>query len=245
MDGRKLAFGIGLIVAGLLAGTRSADALILNNGDAVGANYTIQGIDAGVTVDFTATAPAAGNSNTIGKLTVTMSHSGLAPLGFTLTENAPAAATSAASGGLRLLLDVKDTNGMTVDWVDYHIHAEDNAEDVNAIRQTLMPNESSHLIDAHFHDTAAGFGSNPLVLQGSGDNVTDLNFGLGSPVTPGNDFTASNILLHERDFQGFQRTFQITMNPTVVPEPPTFVLTALGIVGFLAGTRRRRLAGNF
>jgi hypothetical protein len=122
-----------------------------------------------------------------------MSHASVTALGFTLSETAAALATSTASGGLRLLIDVIDTNGMGVDWVDYHISAGDNAEDVNAIRATLSPGEGSHLIDAHFHDTTTGFGSNPLVLQGSGDNVTDLAFGLGAAVASTNDFTASNI----------------------------------------------------
>lgn len=236
MDWKKLTLSMGLVLAVLLAGARSADAGLINNGDPVGPRYTIQSIDAGVMVDFVATAPADGNSNTIGKLTVTMSHSNLLPLGFRLTGNAAATATSSASGGLRLLLSLKDTNAMTVAWTDYHIHAEDNAEDVNAIRQTIMPNEGFHRIDAHFHNTPDGFGSSPLVLQGIGDNVTDLNYVLGSPVDPGKDFTASNILLHEREFIGFKRDFQVTFNPTV-PEPATFALAALGIFAVMGGFR--------
>ena len=50
----------GIFYLGLLAGTSRA--AVINNGDAVGGNYTIQGIDAGITVDFTAHAPAAGNT---------------------------------------------------------------------------------------------------------------------------------------------------------------------------------------
>ncbi len=204
----------------------------------MGGAYTIENIDPGAAVDFTATTPAAGNNTTIGKLTITMSHASVTPLGFTLSETVAAVATSSASGGLRLLIDVIDTNGMVVSWVDYHIHAEDNAEDVNAIRATLSPGEGSHKIEAHFHDSTAGFGSAPLVLQGSGDNVTDLDYGLGAAVAPANDFTASNILLHERDFIGFRRQFQLTFAPSIIPEPSTFLLVASGIVG-LAASRRR------
>ena len=219
----------------LLAGARSAEAAAILNGGAVGANYTIENIDAGVAVDW---APGAGPNTTIGKLTITMSHTNLAYIGFTLKETAAAGATSSASGGLRLLIDVIDTNGMVTDWVDYHILAEDTPETVDAIRE-LSPNETSHLIDAHFHDTTEGFGSSPLVLQGSGDNVTSLNFGLGAAVTPTNDFTASNILLHERDFIGFSREFRVTFAPSIIPEPSTFLLVASGMVG-LAARRRRR-----
>jgi hypothetical protein len=139
MDGKKLGLVIGLLSAGLFGGVRSGHAVAIMNGDPVGANYTIESIDAGVAVDFTATAPNAGNSNTIGKLTVTMSHSSLVFLGFTLHENAKAMMSSAANGGLRLLMDVVDTNGMTLSWVDYHIQTQDNAEDVNAIRALLGP----------------------------------------------------------------------------------------------------------
>ena len=136
MRWRRLPLSIALVTAGFLA-RREGIAARITNGDPVGTRYTIQSIDAGVTVDFGATAPNEGNSNTIGKLTARMSHTNLLPLGFSLTENEAATTTSAASGGLRLLLDVRDTSGMAMAWTDYHIHAEDNAEDVNAIRQLL------------------------------------------------------------------------------------------------------------
>jgi len=238
MDGRKLGLVIGLLSAGLFADFQTGQAVPLMNGDPVGPNYTIESIDAGVAVDFTATAPNAGNSNTIGKLTVTMSHSSLVFLGFMLHENAVAAMSSAANGGLRLLMDVVDTNGMTLSWVDYHIETQDNAEDVNAIRALLRPNEGLHLIEAHFH-TPDNFASNPLVLKSSGDNEPELDFGLGSPVDPGKKFMASNILLHERDFAGFQRGFRVQNIPTV-PEPTSLALTVLGILGVLGGGRRWR-----
>ncbi|MBI4903483.1 MAG: PEP-CTERM sorting domain-containing protein [Acidobacteria bacterium] len=225
---RKSALSLGLLTVVLLAGANSAGAAIITNGDAVGPNYTIQAIDPGVSVDFVATVPAAGNNNTIGKLTVTMSHLNLFPLSFRLTENAAATVTSGASAGLRLLLDVRDTNGMVVPWFDYHIHAEDNAEDVRAIQALFGPGEGSHLVAAHFHDSTTGFGSNPLVILGLADNVVDLNYGLGAMVNPGQLFSANNILLHERDFAGFQRDFQVTFTPSV-PEPATFALAALGI----------------
>src|SRR5438105_2496817 len=174
---KRLALGTSLFAFGIIVAARPTGAAMVNNGDPIGPNYKIGSIDAGVGVDFTATAPDPSNSNTIGKLTVTMGHTNTNALGFHLTENAPAAASSSASGGLRLLMDVKDTNGMTLDWIDYHIVATDNAENVNAIRQTLMPNEGTHSVEAHFH---GGPGS-PLVIQGIDDNVTALNYGLGSP----------------------------------------------------------------
>lgn len=218
-------FACGFLVCSLVAGGSSAG--VINNGDPVGANYKIQGIDAGVSVDFTAYAPAAANSTTIGKLTITMNHGGLNWLGFSLKQNAAAENDSSASGGLRLLLDVIDKNGMTVDWKDYHIRA------VDAAVPGTPGNEDGHLGVAHFHNTNENFGATPLVLQGNGDNVKIMDFGLGALVAPNATFTASNILLHERSYATMQREFRIEAIPSV-PEPASILLAAFGIVGLLA-----------
>lgn len=230
----KLALGLAPVALLLLAEMHGANAAIIVNNDPVGANYTIQGIDAGVVVDFTATVPTPGNNNTIGKLTLTTSHTLFNWLGFTLKENAAAIANSAsAGGGLRLLLDVVDKNGMLVTtWSDYHIRAVDTSSPVNP------GNQDNHLAVAHFHDTTAGFGSNPLVLEGLGDNVKQLNFGLGAPVAPGATFTATNILLHERDYAGLQREFRIEAIPSV-PEPSTLVAWSLLLGLTISGGRWR------
>jgi hypothetical protein len=233
MSRSKLALYLGFVVLLLLAEMHSGHAAIINNNDPVGANYTIQAIDAGVTVDFTPHVAAPANNNTIGKLTLTPNHAALNWLGFTLKENAAAGATSVASGGLRVLLDVVDQNGMVVPWIDYHIRAVDTSAPVEP------GNEAFHLAVAHFHDTTAGFGSNPLVLMGVGDNVIQLDYGLGAPVAPGATFTATNILLHERDYEGLQREFRIETIPSV-PEPASFVLAAIGLIGLVAWRRRKR-----
>jgi hypothetical protein len=223
------AFPLAFLLLLLLTGTSSVYALPIVNGGAVGANYTIQGIDAGVAMDFMAHAPAGVNNNTIGKLTMVTSHMTYDWLGFSLKQNAPAAANSAASGGLRLLLDVIDTNGMQVPWDEYKIRAVDKAAPANPGGQ------GNHLGIAHFHDTTAGFKGDPLVLKGEGDNVIQLNFGLGALVMPGNKFTATNILLHERDYQGMQREFRVE---TRVPEPGTLSMSLLGICALFALRRR-------
>ena len=242
---RQFASGLivaGLLVAGLLVGAWSADAAIINNGGAVGANYTIQGIDVAGSVDFTPHAPVPGtgagqNNNTIGKLTLTPNHAALVWLGFTLKQNAAAGADSNITGGLRVLLDVVDTNGMLVPWIDYHIRAVDNT-----------PNgpeddpDGGHRTTAHFHNNSFGFGSGPLVMQGNPNNTVQINYGLGAPVNPTATFTASNILLHERDFMGLQREFRIETIPSV-PEPTTFVLAAMGLLGLIALLRRQRDVG--
>ena len=234
MNRPKFRCVLALIGAMLLAGAQLADAAPITNGGAVGTGYTIESIDGGVTMDFTPHMPAGGNLGTIGKLTMTLSHSSLVWLGFTLHQNAAAASDSSVSGGLRVLLDVKDTNGMTLPWIDYHIHAADFAD----IDVQPPPNESGHLAVAHFHDD--NLASGPLVLQGSGNNVTTLNFGLGAPVAPGGLFTATDILVHERDFAGYQREFRIETIPSVVPEPTAFVLAALGMLGLVTCARQRR-----
>jgi hypothetical protein len=94
---------------------------------------------------------------------------------------------------------------------------------------------------AHFHDTNDNFGSGPLVLQGNGDNVVQLNFGLGFAVVPGATFTASNILLHERSYAGLQRDFRVETIPSI-PEPASWVLAAIAGGGLLlaAGRKGRR-----
>jgi len=213
-----------------------AKSAIINSGDPVGTSgYNVASIDAGVSIDFAATTPNSANSNTIGKLTVTLTHSNLNFLGFNLVQEAPGGNQNFSAGaGLRLLVDVIDTNGMTAPWVDYHIRATDFSPITNP------GDETSHLPSAHFHDTNSAFGSNPLVLQGEGDNVTQLNFGLGSPVNPGNKFTASNILLHERNYADISRSFRVELAPSITPEPSTFVVfVGLG-AGALGFARRKR-----
>jgi hypothetical protein len=128
-----------------------------------------------------------------------------------------------------------DTNGMTRPWIDYHIRAMDFTTTANP------GSEISHLSVAHFH-TPNAFSSGPLALSSDGDNVTKLDFGLGSQVNPGANFTASNILLHERDYSDVARSFRVEFAPSV-PEPSTFVLF-LGM-GAIAGLGRwQRKAGT-
>lgn len=241
MNRRQLGLSIGLVGAALLALVRSADAALIGNGDPVGGAYTIANISAGLKIDFTAHTPdTKANSNTIGRLTVEMSHSSLVWLGFDLNEtDEPVADSPTASGGFRVLVDVIDINGMTVDWVDYHIRAVE-------LGASPEPGTSSHKAVAHFHDSASGsdltLSSAPLVLQGVSDNVVQLDFGLGAPVVPTDDFGAADILLHERDFAGYQRMFRVETIPSVVPEPTTFMLAAFGILALIACAWRPRFA---
>ena len=239
MNRRVFKFALGFVAAALLAALPTADAAIINNGDPVGANYKIQGINVLGSVDFTAHVPVSGNeagqnSNTIGKLTLTLNHAALAWQGFTLKQNAAAGADSKITGGLRLLLDVVDTNGMQVPWIDYHIRAVDNTPNGPADDP-----DGGHRTTAHFHDGTFGYAAGPLGLYGASNNVTQLNYHLGTQVNPGGTFTASNILLHERDFMGLQREFTIETIPSI-PEPTTFALGALGMLGLIVGARRRR-----
>ena len=237
---RKFGFALGLVAAALLAGLPTVEAAIVNNGGAIGANYTIAGIDVAGSVDFTAHAAVPGddatmgqNSNTIGKITLTLNHAGLVWLGFTLTQNLAAVplVDGGATGGLRLLFDVVDTNGMIVPWVDYHIRAVD---------ANNIAGGAGHLKVAHFHDVNSGFGSGPLVIQGVSDNVVQLNFGLGAAVAPGNDFTASNILLHERDIANVQRSFRVETIPSIVPIPGAVWLFGSGLLALVGFAKRRR-----
>ncbi|MEK7248767.1 MAG: PEP-CTERM sorting domain-containing protein [Chloroflexota bacterium] len=58
-------------------------------------------------------------------------------------------------------------------------------------------------------------------------------------VAPAATFTATNILLHERDYVGLQREFRIETIPSV-PEPASFVLAAAGLIGLVGWRRRKR-----
>lgn len=238
-------FASGLMVAGLLVSAGTAHAAIVNNGDPIGTDYKIFGISVAGSVDFTPHTPVSGtvegtNNFTIGKLTLTLNHGALVWEGFDLVQNGipGEGANFGASAGLRVLLDVVDENGMEVPWIDYHIRAVDNT-----VGGPAHDPDASHSPQAHFHDTTFGFGSSPLVVQGNADNVLQINYGLGTAVNPGGTFTASNILVHERNWAGLQRQFRIETIPSV-PEPTTFLLAAVALFGWIAVIARRRQAGR-
>ena len=236
-----LGYTFGLVAVAMLGISPSAEAVFLSNGDAVGSAYTIQNISPGLTIDFTTHTPAPANANTIGELTMFASHSSFVWLGFDLLENAPAAADSGENGGLRVLLDVRDTNAFSpvMGWRDYHIRAVDHTPiDFSGLPPDERPNENFHKTIAHFHDSAPGYDSAPLSQQGNHNNVVRLDFGLPAPVPQGVEFTVNDILIHERDFAGHQRSFRVETIPT--PEPTTFALVTLGMLGLVAFARRRR-----
>jgi hypothetical protein len=233
---RQFAFAIGFAAALAFSLPELVSGAIISSGDAVGTTgYHVASVDAGVTLDFTGpTTGTTANSFTVGVITVTLSHTNLNPLGFSLVEETPGGLQDfRAAQGLRLLLNVVDTNGMILPWVGYNITANDTS---------TVPNpgtEDAHLSLAHFHNTNSAFGSNPLVLQGDGDNVKQLNFGLGSSVSSGDKFTASNILLHERDYADVSRSFNIQLAPVISPEPSSFVLFC-GLGAAFVWVRRRK-----
>ena len=143
--------------------------------------------------------------------------------------------TSAATGGLRLLMSVIAANNGILPWAGYVISALDQSH-VDAAGNNI----DDHKQDAHFHDTPKGFDSTPLALKGIGDNVYDLTYGLGTIVEVDELFKADNILLHERFFAGTQRVFDISLRP--VPEPGTLWLAGPLLLLLLHGRRRLQRA---
>ena len=221
-----------------LMAAQPAQAALVSVGDAIGAGWVVDSIDAGVTLDFTDTVPAAGvggNSSTRGFLLVDVGHVDFSARKFRLRQTTALndITTSAVSGGLRLLMSVIAANNGILPWSGYLITALDQSH-VDAAGIKI----DDHKQDAHFHNTPNGFGSTPLVLKGPGDNVLDLTYGLGSKVDANELFKADNILVHERFFAQTQRVFDIILRP--LPEPGTLWLAGPLILLLLRG--RRRLA---
>lgn len=220
--GRRMCVIGGLLL--LLAGSPAHPALV-SVGDAIGDGWIISSIDAGITLDFTATAPAPANSSTRGVLVVDVGHTDLSSLKFGLRQTTAIAdiSTSSTSGGLRLLMNLIATDNGARPWTGYLI----SALELSHVDPTGL-STGTHLQDAHFHNTAAGFAANPLVLVGMGDNLASLAFGMGTEVAVNDSFTVDNILLHERYFEGMQRNFEIELQP--ISEPPTLLILVVALL---------------
>ena len=224
----------------VLVAAQPAQAVLVSVGDAIGVGWVVDSIDAGVTLDFTSTVPASGamgNSSTRGFLLVDVGHVDFTARKFRLRQTTALAdiSTSAATGGLRLLMSVIAANNGILPWAGYVISALDQSH-VDAAGNNI----DDHKQDAHFHDSPKGFDSTPLALKGIGDNVYDLTYGLGTIVEVDELFKADNILLHERFFAGTQRVFDISLRP--VPEPGTLWLAGPLLLLLLHGRRRLQRA---
>lgn len=228
---------LGCALLALMA-AQPAQAIPVLVGGAIGVGWEVDNIDAGVTLDFTSTDPANGNSNTRGLLLVKVGHADFSSRKFGLRQTTAlnAIVTSNPGDGLRLLMRVIAANNGTLPWAGYVISALDRSH-VDAAGLTI----GGHKQDAHFHDSPDEFGSIPLALSGIGNNVYDLTYGLGTivgidPLLDANLFSANNILVHERFFEGKQRVFDISLRP--VPEPGTLWLAGPLILLLLRGQRR-------
>ena len=220
-----------------VAAAHPAQAVLVSVGDAIGAGWVVDSIDAGVTLDFTDTVPASGaggNSSTRGFLLVDVGHVDFSARKFRLRQTTALndITTSSPGGGLRLLMSVIAANNGILPWAGYVISAFDQSH-VDAAGNNI----DDHKQDAHFHNTPNGFGSTTLALKGPGDNVYDLTYGLGALVDVNELFKADNILVHERFFAQTQRVFDISLRP-VVPEPGTLWLVGPLILLLLRGRRR-------
>src|SRR5262245_1187613 len=207
-------------LAGILSHAEFAKAAIttLTSGNnlpvvAQGSTWSIHAIDNGITkVEFDNTTSGSGATFTIGKIIVTLNHTNLDFVGFVLVQNDPAAATPTDDrAGLRVFLEVHDTNGLTTGaWTDYDIRTIDTRPEGVPFN---ADDEANHLALAHFHATTST--SDPLVLQAPKNNVTELNYALGAAVPVGDKFNADAILIHERYYQGAARQFTIQFAPSV------------------------------
>lgn len=213
-----------------------AGAVLISAGDPLVTGWVVDNVDPGVTLDFTAHTPTTANSRTEGKLLVDVGHVNVTPLKFGLRQTTAVddIETEGAGDGLRLLMDVIAANNGTFEWVGYRIWAVDKSP-------FELSGPTDHLPIAHFHNTPTGFASSPLVSQGPANNVTGLSYGLGTSVLPDDLFTASNILLHERNFERLQRNFDVYLQP--IPEPATLTLFGAGLaLAPLLLRRRARVA---
>jgi hypothetical protein len=245
---RTMVLTAALLVLGLETPAR-ADFILGTRG------YSITNLDAtghapGITVSYDETAGMFPDTKApfAGTLTVDVSFSTLNTVILHFVQTSQVGGT-AAGGGLRLAFVSLNSNQTTGNWYgfSYFLRDQTNLSNVN------VGNESSHLSVAHFHPQSDPMNTGTPVytttafsVVSDGDNRNLIGLGNGT-VTPGNEFTLNNALLHERNYldssgQPVLQSFDLELTP--VPAPPAVVLVGLGVgcVALRRYVKRRAIA---
>ncbi len=193
-----------------------------------------------------------------GTLTIDASFSSDAPIVINFQQTGtPSSISAASNSGLRLALStlIASLSGtQTTPWVGFTYTLEDMT---NFPPNFNMGTQTAHLGIAHFHPqviTQSGLNTysvSAFSVTSGEDNEGFIGLGNGE-LDPGGEFTLSNALIHERNYQDMNmnpilRNFDLILTPTPsgVPEPATLTLASISALIMAGFTWRKRQTGRF
>jgi hypothetical protein len=222
-----------LLVLGLATPAR-ADFILGTRGYSI-TNLDNTGHAPGITVSYVEPGGTFPDTNApfAGTLTVDVSFSTLNTVILNFKQTSQVGGTT-AGGGLRLAFVSLNSYQTTSTCTGFNYFLRDQTD----LSKVNVGNETSHLSVAHFHPQSDPMATGTPVytttafsVVSDGDNKNFIGLGNGT-VTPGNEFTLNNALLHERNYydnsgQPVLRSFDLELTP--VPAPPAIVLLGLGV----------------
>jgi hypothetical protein len=221
-----------LLVVGL-ANPARADFILGTRGYSI-TNLDNTGHAPGITVSYDETAGTFPDTKApfAGTLSIDVSFSTLNTVILNFKQTSQVGGTT-AGGGLRLAFVSLNSNQTTTNWSGFSFFLRDQTD----LSNVNLGNQDVHQGLAHFHPQSDPMNTgNPVYtttvfsVVSDGTNENFIGLGNGS-VTPGNEFTLNNALLHERNYldsnqQPVLRKFDLELTP--VPAPPAVVLVGLG-----------------